>query len=145
MVRARSMIRFFLVVAMICFGCGDGDEERAVGGKEESTWIVHSPDGKVTITVGKRDLGCLAGYPHGDHLYYKVDLDGIEVLEWAPLGIECKDRAFVLDLTPVGETGRAVDEIYEMPVGKQRLRVDRCNETTLRFENEARQGVEGLR
>ncbi len=99
-------------------------------------WSVTSPGGNVTMTVALTSLGGEAGYPDAVRLYYKVALQGRELVPFSPLGIVRQDAAFVDGLTAVEATGATrVEESYVMPHGKRRVCRNDFTERTLTFAN----------
>lgn len=101
----------------------------------EAAWTVGSPNGRLSVTVVQKQLG--TPYSDQKNLYYRVNLDGKEVLPYAPLGVVMDGTAgdFVSGLTFVGLSDNKIDETYHMPVGKKSKRTNFANEKTLVFRN----------
>lgn len=99
-------------------------------------WQVVSPGGGVTMTVALASLAGQADYPGAARLYYKVDLDGRELVPFSPLGLVRQDAAFVDGLAFVRAGGAVkIRESYAMPHGKRRLCRNDFVERTLTFAN----------
>jgi hypothetical protein len=129
------------IVSVACFavvvGCSSDDD-----GASTTSWSLLSPGGVVAVDVAQLDLGGEADYPTGERLYYRVAVDGVEILQWSPLGI-ATDRADYTDALEFrGRATRRIDRSYEMAVGKRLQRRERANEITLRFANAANDEIE---
>lgn len=100
---------------------------------EAGPWNVHSPDGRLelTVTLGERaEPGCLLG----GCLSYRVRRDGAPILLESPLGIRTDRGAFHQGLHCVGTRQRPIDETYTMLTGKRSNRWAGANELTLELE-----------
>jgi alpha-glucosidase len=133
--RALAVCCGFLLALTVA--CGGDDD-----GLEPGPWSVSSPDGRVDVAVARLDLSGVADYPAGQRLYYRVAIDGVEVLQWSPLGIATSAADFTGPLEIAGRGSRYVDVAYETAVGKRLRRRERANELTLRFANSAGDEIE---
>jgi alpha-glucosidase len=73
-----------------------------------------SPNGKVHFTFGI----VKHWYQRGGAPFYKIDLDGHELIKESNLGIEFQDSGALKDLEIISTSHRSEDSTYVMPVGK---------------------------
>ena len=101
----------------------------------DGEWRVSSPNGLVSVTVFQGRLD--SPYKEENNLYYKVMLDGIEVLAFAPLGVMRGPEAgsFITNLAFVNQHVEVINEIYPMISGKKSSHHNHANEKTLTFKN----------
>ncbi len=86
-------------------------------------WSVSSPNGRIPAEVSMT----------GTSWTWSVSFAGRPVIERSPLGIVRDDEMFDRALQFESESRRRVDDRYEMPHGKRRVRRHIANEMTLRF------------
>ncbi len=103
----------------------------------QASWKVLSPNSQAALTVR------LAGAGDKSQLSYEVEYAGKTVLAASPLGITCRDQAFVDGLRLV-EAGamKTIDETYTMLTGKRQVCRNHANEQALVFQNAAGAKVE---
>lgn len=107
-------------------------------------WRVTSPGGALEVHVTLQDLGGgrTADYPAGKRLYYSARHHDTEVVLPSPLGITRADQQFVEGLAFLGESGREIAEVYDLPHGKRSHYQNRGVERVLSFENPQRARVD---
>ncbi len=110
-----------------------------IPGIARAAWFeLESPDGSLKVTIDQLDLGATVNrYPQGNYLYYRVDRDGIPVLDWSPLGIRLSDRHFDSDLVLVSGISTMTLDRYSLPHGKQRDVEASAWRLTMKVENAA--------
>jgi len=129
------------IAAVACFaamaGCSSDDD-----GAGATSWSLLSPGGGVAVDIAQLDLGGEADYPDGERLYYRVSVEGVEILQWSPLGIATDRADYNGALEFRRRDARRIDRAYEMKVGKRLQRRERANEITLWFANAAGDEIE---
>ncbi|MDQ8203470.1 glycoside hydrolase family 97 catalytic domain-containing protein [Pelagicoccus sp. SDUM812003] len=85
-----------------------------------------SPDGSIRVEIDLDDHGRPS---------YQIELNGVQVLEPSPLGLETSIGSFSLGLIAKGVERREVSESYSLPHGKVREVDYLANEMVARFEN----------
>ena len=111
------------------------DSEDALTELVEDELTVAGPDGQLSFTVAEKNLSGVADYPEQQRLYYRVERDGVLILDWSPLGIVTQKHSFLdeLDLQTVRWT--QTDRTYETPTGKRRLHREHFNQATIGLQN----------
>jgi len=129
------LVIFFVIAAVSLFNISCIYHVNGKRSTPEPVWTVLSPDGKLAVIVVQEPLS--PANSQQKNLYYRVKLDGREILRRAPLGVimEGPDGNFICDLTFVGSSHNKVMEKYTMPIGKKSTHFNHANETTLTFEN----------
>jgi alpha-glucosidase len=125
--RTPSLIVIFIV--SLIFQAGARAQQR--------TWNVTSPNGKLSAIIAQEKLG--EPFPSQNNLYYRIELNGKEILPLAPLGVTMAQAEydFVSDLAFVSEESKSIDETYPMLTGKKSVHRNHANEKTLVFRNSA--------
>ena len=108
----------------------------AVVGSAAASEVLKSPDGTLSFTLEQQELSGVADYPSGMRLYYKIELDGREVMPFSPLGLSVKGKNLYSGLVLSGKSDVVkVDETFSLIQGKRAKVRDYCNEQTFTFEN----------
>ncbi len=115
-----------LWLAAVAAGSSDGSGPWSVTSPSENLSLVVEMKESVKPGSGTNDLSCLVRDSEG------------EVLPSAPVGITLKRHgAFTGGLRFVGQSTRLIDEGFPMPVGKRSQCINKANELTLEFLNDA--------
>ncbi len=125
----RGTAALAAIFSILLVACGSDDDAPAA-----TQWVVRSPDRSVVATLAIRNLAGTADYPDAERLYYRVDVAGVQALDWSPLGLRTDRADFSDDPTLVATQRRAIRESYTTTVGKRRDREARANQIELRFD-----------
>lgn len=94
---------------------------------------LHSPDNHIAVTVGQTD----------GRLTYAIARDGKPVLQASDLGLQLAGADLTNDLTLLTtSTPRAVEDHYQMAVGKRKDITYRANEQTWSLQNKKQQKID---
>ncbi|KAA6351417.1 alpha-glucosidase [termite gut metagenome] len=98
--------------------------------KGEDAFTVYSPDGKLSIQLVTDDKG---------DLLYRITHNQVELFAASALGVHSTDTeySFLENLTFAGMSVTAIDETYQLPVGKTKTYHNKCNEKRFAFQNVA--------
>lgn len=107
-----------------------------------SEWRVTSPDGTIVVTITHETMP--APYPATRRLYYKMERNGVPIIEYSPLGLMLAgdDGDFVDGLIFVGVEQQIINENYTLVSGKRSQVTNHANELLLRFRNAASRELE---
>ena len=97
-------------------------------GRKEKNFICTSPNGEILVSVHLNTHG---------KCNFSVVLDKDTVIKESSLGVIVDNPQFSIsdELSFLQAENRVIDEEYTMKSGKQSVRRNHCNETTLNFEN----------
>ena len=107
------------------------DSEDALTELVEDELTVVGPDGHLSFTVAEKKLPGMADYPEEQRLYYRVERDGVLILDWSPLGIVTQKHSFLDDLDLLTVRWTQVDREYSTPTGKRRIHREHFNQATI--------------
>lgn len=117
-----SSVFFAMLLAGVVFGSGLGSGCDSGGETEVQEVLVVSPSGDVRMEVTSDAEGRLS---------YRVRRNDQTVVESSPLGLVSTTHDLSSGVTMFSSSGRAIDESYTMPTGKQRERHVSGNEITV--------------
>jgi len=100
-----------------------GNATKSGKGNPDLTWIVKSPDNKLTVLV----------YVKAGYLKYKVFSDGKLVLNESPMGIKLSDIDFTSGLTFKARKDTTINGTYSVVSGRKSSYTNNANESTLTF------------
>jgi alpha-glucosidase len=130
---------FIVVALLLVVGCATRSFSPPPQPAEQR-WEVVSPGGAVRVEIQ------LVDGADGRRLTYRAEQGRgaarAEVIGVSPLGVTRGDQDFTQDLVFLGESSRAVEEIYDLPRGKRSHYVNRALERVLSFENRGRAQVD---
>ncbi|MYN26798.1 glycoside hydrolase family 97 protein [Duganella levis] len=120
------MVKTTVVTALTCAAA-------SLAAAAQPSAALHSPDNHIAVTVGQTD----------GRLTYAIARDGKPVLQASDLGLQLAGADLTNDLTLLTtSTPRAVEDHYQMAVGKRKDITYRANEQTWSLQNKKQQKID---
>ncbi len=103
----------------------------------KNEWKLSSPDENVTITFKLATLNDHRSYPVDlQRIYYSVEIQKTELIQFSALGIRRDDQSFVDSLSFISKSEViTIDETYQLVHGKRSMCRNHAKELTLTFRN----------